>query len=69
MTVQNIGGSVVRLVAVSGSAPGERHETVSRALRTGARVVVAPRAGDRYLFDVLLRARTGSAAVAVVAIS
>ncbi|MDX3239059.1 hypothetical protein PV392_25905 [Streptomyces sp. ME03-5709C] len=69
VTFENVGGSVVRLVAVSGSAPGERHETVSHALRTGARVVVGPRAGDRYLFDVLLRARAGSAAVKVVAIS
>ncbi|WP_431968019.1 hypothetical protein [Actinacidiphila sp. bgisy160] len=69
VTFENIGRTSVRLVAVSGSAPGERHETVSRALPTGARTVVAPRAGDRYLFDVLLRAEAGSAAVGVVAVS
>ncbi|MFD8073470.1 hypothetical protein OG937_35780 [Streptomyces sp. NBC_00510] len=69
VTFENIGSTSVRLVAVSGSAPGERHEAVSRALPTGARTVVAPRDGDRYLFDVLLRAETGSAAVGVVAVS
>ncbi|MEU4097513.1 hypothetical protein [Streptomyces sp. NPDC026673] len=69
VTFENIGRTSVRLVTVSGSAPGERHETVSRPLRTGARTVVAPRAGDRYLYDVLLRAGTGSAAVGVVAVS
>lgn len=69
VTFENIGRTSVRLVTVSGSAPGERHETVSRPLPTGARTVVAPRAGDRYLYDVLLRAGTGSAAVGVVAVS
>ncbi|MFI8181343.1 hypothetical protein OG539_09180 [Actinacidiphila glaucinigra] len=69
VTFENIGRTSVRLVAVSGSAPGERHETVSRALPTGARATVAPRAGDGYLYDVLLRADTGSAAVGVVAVS
>ncbi|MFJ9917129.1 hypothetical protein [Actinacidiphila glaucinigra] len=69
VTFENIGRTSVRLVAVSGSAPGERHEAVSRALPTGARATVAPRAGDRYLYDVLLRAKTGSAAVGVVAVS
>ncbi|MDX2815698.1 hypothetical protein PV410_24535 [Streptomyces sp. PA03-5A] len=69
MTFENIGRTSVRLVAVSGSAPGERHKTVSRALPTGARAVLSPRAGDRYLYDVLLRAETGSAAVGVVAVS
>ncbi|MET9880798.1 hypothetical protein ABZZ36_40285 [Actinacidiphila glaucinigra] len=69
VTFENIGRTSVRLVAVSGSAPGERHETVTRALPTGARTTVAPRAGDRYLYDVLLRAKTGSVAVGVVAVS
>ncbi|MFB7293144.1 hypothetical protein [Actinacidiphila glaucinigra] len=69
VTFENIGRTSVRLVAVSGSAPGERHESVSRALPTGARATVAPRAGDGYLYDVLLRADTGSAAVGVVAVS
>ncbi|MYX38671.1 MULTISPECIES: hypothetical protein [unclassified Streptomyces] len=69
VTFENIGRTSVRLVAVSGSAPGERHEAVSRALPTGARATVAPRAGDGYLYDVLLRAKTGSAAVGVVAVS
>lgn len=69
VTFENIGSTPVRLVAVSGSAPGERHEAVSRALPTGARAVVAPRDGDRYLYDVLLRAKTGSAAVGVIAVS
>ncbi|WP_431950355.1 hypothetical protein [Actinacidiphila sp. bgisy167] len=68
VTFENIGRAAVRLVAVSGSAPGERHETVFPVLASGARAVVAPRAGDRYLFDVLLRAGVGSAAVGVVAI-
>ncbi|MFE0633295.1 hypothetical protein ACFW3D_41010 [Streptomyces sp. NPDC058864] len=69
VTFENIGRTPVRLVAVSGSAPGERHETVSPALPTGGRATVAPRAGDRFLYDVLLRAGTGSAAVGVVAVS
>ncbi|WP_406259816.1 hypothetical protein OH779_01295 [Actinacidiphila glaucinigra] len=69
VTFENIGRTSVRLVAVSGSAPGERHETATRALPTGARATVAPRAGDRYLYDVLLRAKAGSAAVGVDAVS
>ncbi|MFD8078305.1 hypothetical protein ACFV3E_37315 [Streptomyces sp. NPDC059718] len=69
VTFENIGRTAVRLVTVSGSAPGERHETDSRVLPTGARVTVAPRAGDKYLYDILLRADTGSAAVGVVEVS
>ncbi|MEU4096783.1 hypothetical protein [Streptomyces sp. NPDC026673] len=69
VTLENIGRTPVRLVAVSGSAPGERHETVSVTLASGGRQVLAPRAGDTYLYDILLRAGTGLAAVGVVAVS
>jgi hypothetical protein len=69
VTLENIGRTPVRLVTVSGSAPGERHETVSRTLASGARQVLAPRAGDTYLLDILLRADNGLAAVGVIAVS
>ncbi|MFB7288542.1 hypothetical protein [Actinacidiphila glaucinigra] len=69
VTLENIGRTPVRLVAVSGSGPGERHETVSRPLPSGARQVVTPRAGDTYLYDILLRADDGMAAVGVVAVA
>ncbi|MEU1543172.1 hypothetical protein ABZ461_34760 [Actinacidiphila glaucinigra] len=69
VTLENIGRTPVRLVAVSGSEPGERHEAVSRTLPPGARQVVTPRAGDTYLYDILLRADDGMAAVGVVAVA
>ncbi|MFI8183815.1 hypothetical protein ACIF70_25305 [Actinacidiphila glaucinigra] len=69
VTLENIGRTPVRLVAVSGSEPGERHETVSRPLPSGARQVVTPRAGDTYLYDILLRSDDGMVAVGVVAVA
>ncbi|MFE0632302.1 hypothetical protein ACFW3D_35795 [Streptomyces sp. NPDC058864] len=69
VTLENIGRTPVRLVAVSGSEPGERHESVSRTLPSGGRQVLTPRAGDTYLYDILLRAADGLAAVGVVAVS
>ncbi|MGW3245757.1 hypothetical protein [Streptomyces sp. NPDC001070] len=69
VTLENVGRRPVTLVAVSGSAPGQRHETVSRTLPSGARQVLAPRADDTYLYDILLRADTGLAAVGVIGIS
>ncbi|MEU1616645.1 hypothetical protein ABZ479_04985 [Streptomyces sp. NPDC005722] len=69
VTLENIGTTPVRLVAVSGSEPGERHETVSRTLPSGAVQVLTPRAGDTYLYDILLRADDGVAAVGVTAVS
>ncbi|MDX2646695.1 hypothetical protein PV341_24600 [Streptomyces sp. PA03-1a] len=69
VTLENIGRTPVRLVAVSGSEPGERHETVTGTLPSGGRQVLTPRAGDTYLYDILLRADNGLAAVGVVAVS
>ncbi|MFJ4845699.1 MULTISPECIES: hypothetical protein [unclassified Streptomyces] len=69
VTLKNVGRTPVRLVAVSGSAPGERHETVSRTLRAGAWEVLGPRDGDLYLFDIVLRSDGGRAAVSVTGVS
>ncbi|MEU6341564.1 hypothetical protein ABZ883_11535 [Streptomyces sp. NPDC046977] len=69
VTLKNVGRTPVRLVAVSGSAPGERHETVSRTLPAGAWEVLGPRDGDSFLFDIVLRSDGGRAAVGVTGVS
>ncbi|WP_432041626.1 hypothetical protein [Streptomyces cadmiisoli] len=69
VTLENTGSTRVRLVTISGSRPGERHEVVSRALLPGARAVVAPRAGDTHLYDIVLRTPGGSARVEITAVS
>lgn len=69
VTLKNVGRTPVRLVAVSGSAPGERHETVSRTLPAGAWEVLGPRAGDAFLFDIVLRSGGGRATVGVTGVS
>ncbi|MFJ5219988.1 hypothetical protein ACIP98_35505 [Streptomyces sp. NPDC088354] len=69
MTLKNTGRTPVQLVAISGSAPGERHETVSRTLRAGAWEVMGPRAGDFFLLDIVLRSDSGRAKVTVTGLS
>ncbi|MDX3072687.1 hypothetical protein ACIP98_18575 [Streptomyces sp. NPDC088354] len=69
VTLKNTGRTPVRLVAISGSAPGERHETVSRTLPAGAWEVLGPRAGDAFLFDIVLRSDGGRATVSVTGVS
>lgn len=69
VTLENTGRTPLRLVTVSGSAPGERHETVSGLLRPGARTALGPRAGDIYLYDIVLRFDAGPAQARVVALS
>lgn len=69
VTLENTGRTALRLVTVSGSAPGERHETVSRLLRPGTRTALGPRAGDTYLYDIVLRFDAGPAQARVVALS
>ncbi|MFF3562364.1 hypothetical protein ACFYXS_20220 [Streptomyces sp. NPDC002574] len=69
VTLKNTGPTPVRLVAISGSAPGERHETLSRTLPAGAWEVLGPRAGDAFLFDIVLRSDGGWATVSVTGVS
>ncbi|MYX35642.1 MULTISPECIES: hypothetical protein [unclassified Streptomyces] len=69
VTVENTGPTPLRLVTISGSAPGERHETVSGLLRPGARTDLGPEAGDTYLYDIVLRFDSGPAEARVVALS
>lgn len=69
VTLKNTGRTQVRIVAISGSAPGERHETVSRTLPAGAWEVLGPRAGDAFLLDIVLRSDGGRAKVSVTGVS
>ncbi|MEU1621412.1 hypothetical protein ABZ479_29440 [Streptomyces sp. NPDC005722] len=69
VTLENTGRASLRLVTISGSAPGERHETVSGLLRPGARTALGPRAGDTYLYDIVLRFDAGPVRARVVALS
>ncbi|MFB7290080.1 hypothetical protein [Actinacidiphila glaucinigra] len=69
VTLENTGRTPLRLVTISGSAPGERHEAVSGLVRPGARTALAPGAGDTYLYDIVLRFDSGPAEARVVALS
>ncbi|WP_432041842.1 hypothetical protein [Streptomyces cadmiisoli] len=69
VTLENTGSTRVRLVTISGSRPGERHEAVSQSLFPGARTIVDPHAGDTYLYDIVLRTPGGSARVEITAVS
>ncbi|MFJ5220022.1 hypothetical protein ACIP98_35680 [Streptomyces sp. NPDC088354] len=69
VTLQNTGRTDLRLVGISGSAPGVRHETVSRLLRPGARAALGPRDGDTYLYDIVLRSGGGRTEARVTALS
>ncbi|MFF3565877.1 hypothetical protein ACFYXS_38205 [Streptomyces sp. NPDC002574] len=69
VTVENTGRTDLRLVGISGSAPGERHETVSGLLRPGTRTAVGPRDGDTYLYDIVLRSGGGRAQARVTALA
>lgn len=69
VTLENTGSARVRLVVVSGSRPGERHDVVTPALRPGARAVLTPRSGDTYLYDIVMRTSGGNARVNITDVS
>lgn len=58
VTVENTGDAAVFVSVVSGSAPGGRHESGRHLLEETDTVVLAPRARDRYLYDIVLTTTT-----------
>ncbi|MFJ4851397.1 hypothetical protein [Streptomyces sp. NPDC088733] len=69
LTLKNTGSVPIQLIAVSGSRPGDRQEAAPRTVRVGADTVVRPRAGDAFLYDIVLRCNGGHAKAAVVAMA
>ncbi|WP_406320134.1 hypothetical protein [Streptomyces sp. NBC_01637] len=69
VTLKNTGRTSLQVITISGSGPGERVETVSGRVRPGASATVGPRAGDTYLYDIVLRSSGGLTQARVTTVS